>query len=288
MIHILFVPGAFGTMLEWGIRNYSDYYTSVPTEMLSDGSMHSLKKECHMCSVSELELLKTAAPDSITTPIYPMIDFTAVEVINFFEHNYQQDPKIFVSIPDLATAEFIMLMIYDKISVGLNHSYDIFCGNNENNVKQWNSAYQHWRDMQSWELREWLSLFYTTWVQEWIDAKNTVPESWLVIDPNQLIVNYHAVVEQCIQHCGMKYVPNYPADVTARTWCSKQAEVYKQYQILNTIVDCVIKGESYEFAPLNLIAQAIIQKRLRDQGYNLACFNLNDFPTNTQELHRLI
>ena len=47
MIHILFVPGAFGSMLEWGIRSYSSNYADPLMEVKGDGSMHIHNKMNH-------------------------------------------------------------------------------------------------------------------------------------------------------------------------------------------------------------------------------------------------
>ena len=39
---------------------------------------------------------------------------------------------------------------------------------------------------------------------------------------------------------------------------------------------------------LTIISQAYIQKKLRDNGYELQCYNLNDFPTSTENIKKIL
>lgn len=286
MIHILFVSGAFGSMIEWGLRNYSTEYAPVDADMLDDGSMHTFDKMYHPLHRTELEQIPNLDKNTITTVIYPMRDFHAEEIINFI--NQQNDPVIFVSIPDIDAAEKIMLMSYYKIALGLSHTIGMFGGNNQHNLIRWNSSYTHWSQMKPWELRESLSLFYYEWVQEWIDAKDHVDSNWYVINPICLTGDYSNIIKESIIHCGLTYRSRPDLDLTISAWCSKQQEIFQQHETIKQIVENTINNIPMVWDPLDIISESFIQRRLRTQGYDIKCYNLDQFPRDSSTLHGLL
>lgn len=161
MLHILFVPGTFGSTIQYILRAFSTTYTtdrlpniSYADMITADGSMHSFYKTGHYLKRTDLENLTEGSIPNITTPIYPMLDYHADEVINFFKDNFPTDKYIFIYINSIEYAEINMLAQYYKISNGVpNLSIGMFCGDNAHNIVNWNSNYKHWSEMQTWELR---------------------------------------------------------------------------------------------------------------------------------------
>jgi hypothetical protein len=294
MIHILFVPGAYGSMLEWGLRNYSQEYNDVIISMLPDGSMHSYKKMYHLFNKKMLLELNnvTLSDNIITTSIYPMQDATSEYIINFLKLKFKKDPKFFIRILNMDMAEINMLMAYKKIAQGskMNSSFDAFVGGNPpNDVKKWNQTYTHWSKMQNWELREWISIGYPDQLQKnLIDVFKHIDNSWYILTPTEIVESYKMTIKKCISYAGLTYKDNLIADKLVNEWVIEQEKVYKQHSVILKIVQSSIDNIPFEFDKLNLIEEAIIQKRLRDQGYNLRCFNLNVFPTNSYGIHNLI
>ena len=294
MIHILFVPGSAGSMLEWGIRNYSQEYDDVLSSMLPDGSMHSFKKMYHVFNEKLLSDLSnsTLPNNTITTPIYPMQDVTSAHIISFFKSNFEKDTKFFIRISNINMAEINMLMAYKKIAIGskINRSFDIFVGEKlRANVINWNQNYTHWSEMKYWELREWISIVFSVQLQEnLIDAFKHIDNSWHVLTPIDLVDCYKSTVKKCILDAGLTYKDNLEADEIANNWVVEQKKIYKRHDIILKIVESSIDNTPFEFDKLNLIEEAIIQKRLRDQGYNLRCFGLDEFPTNSYNIHNLL
>jgi len=288
MIHILFVPGSFGSMLEWAMRNYSLEYSAPTTLEMPDGSMHGFKKMCHPLSKDDLNKIKSFPNNTITTPIYPLPDYHADEIIDFFKSDeFLKDFVILIQIKDLVVAEKIMLMHYYKISLR-NKSVDHFCGNSIHDIVNWNSSYQHYSEMKPWEFREWLSIRYTAWVQEWIEAKNNINENWHAISPIDLVDDYFGVLTKCLDYLGLSFKENTNADAVVKQWCLKQTKILQEHDLIMNIVNSTVSNVYLEWPMLNPISEAMIQKRLRDQGYEIKCYNLNEFPTNSSDLHNLL
>ena len=292
MIHILFVPGAFGSMLEWGIRSYSSNYADPLMEVKDDGSMHIHNKMNHPISYTDLIAIDSIIdPMCITTTIYPMVDYHSSNIIEFFNNTkFDDSSRILIDIPSVDVAELIILMQYYKISIGLEKTLDLIFNNDlsKHNIVNWNSQYTHWSEMRLWELREWFSLFYPTWVGEWCNTSNSINENWLVINPLDLVNNYVDVVKQTIKFCKLNYIANEQADVISKIWCAKQLPIMAEYNTINQIVEKTIKNELFAWDNLSIIHEAMIQKKLRDRGYELKCFNLDKFPCSSIELHGLL
>jgi len=295
MIHILFVGGSFGSMLEWGIRNYTGHYNAVDTAMTEDGSMHNFDKMYHPFDDSDydahavLDKIVNLPKDSIITATYPNAKISIQEIIEFFKQpEFEKDTVINVTVPNIDVAEKILLMNYHKLVVGLGYGFDYFCLKHERNIINWNTNYKNWRDMQTWEFREWISLFYHEYVQEWIDAQQYCDPSWVKINPINIVRFYDEVIATVISYSRLTYADNLDADVKVQEWCSKQEEIFQEHEQAKLIVDKTISNEYMEWLPMNVMAEAIIQKRLRDRGYELRCFDLNTFPSNTNDLRNLI
>jgi hypothetical protein len=187
MIHVFFVPGMFGSTIEYVLRNYTNELVPVSGEILDDGSLHSFAKQAHPLDIEDVNRLSKIVNNpynelSVTTPIYPFKKNHLPEIITAFDPVIGLDDKcILLYANNVASAELNILFQYYKICIGLKRGLDIFCNSNSHNIVNWNKDYQHWKDMQDWEFREWFSLFYVEWVQEWIDSCTQVPADWLKI-----------------------------------------------------------------------------------------------------------
>ena len=289
MIHIFFVPGMFGSTIEYVLRNHTSKFTPISAEILKDGSMHSFMKELHTGTLSELRDKITRTPNaSIFTPIYPFLDAHLPEILAevalFMSAN---DKFVLVHAPDTRAAELTMLFQYRKIATGsYNMSIDIFCGNNQANIVNWNKDYKSWRDMQSWELREWLSIFYTQWVTEWTNSSSLIDDKFLVISNLSLLNDPARTWRQILSHCGL--TESAEVDTFAAKWKAAQQYIVDEFELLDSIIDSTLSQIDFSWGSVSILAEAIIQKRLRDLGYEIKCYNLNKFPNNSKSLYSLL
>jgi hypothetical protein len=280
----------FGSTIEFVLRSYSCEYEPIATPILPDGSMHSFGKQAHISnsdisSIFTTELKKNA----ITTIIYPtrqgMLPGILVELN---QHADITDSFILMYASNLAEAELNMLFQYHKIANGskLKLGLEIFCGANTHNIKNWNGNYTHWSDMQPWQLREWLSLFYVDWVKQWQQSPNQTSTQFLKITNGQLLENPSQVFARIIKHCGL--TPRAGLDLFALTWRQAQQYVIDEYALLDQIVDHAINNEQLRWSSTNIIAEAIVQQKLRALGYEIQCDGLDVFPTDSKTLYTML
>lgn len=299
MLHILFVPGTFGTTVQYVVRQYNkklleyrikDHYKNL---IFSDGSMHGFFKTGHYLEIKDLNDYLDNKIDQdipITSPIYPTSDAHADTIINLFCKHRPLDNYVFIYIDNIVQAEITMLAHYYKISIGsVNKSIGSMCGDNQHNIINWNPNYTHWSQMQIWELREWISLFYEEWVQEWIDAKSHVPPNWFTVSSGDILENTRETFLKIINYVG-EFDHDLENEFTEfiKVWKEKQQYLLDEHNLIKNIVESTVSKTLYTWPKLNLISTAIVQKRLRDQGYEIKCYNLNDFPTNSSDLYNLL
>lgn len=290
MIHILFVPGMFGSTLEYVLATYSNEINSAKDGRIADdGSMHAHTKENHWTNLKQIvDAYSTGNVSRISTPIYPFENMNLMDIVGVLEEYFQdQDSKILIYATDIDSAEINLLFQYHKIVVGKKYSLglDVFF-NKVDGYQQWNPAYTKWQDMQTWELREWLSIFYPAWIQEWIDSEHQVSGDFLKISNKQLLDNTVDTVSKIFDFCNL--TPTQDLNTFLETWRSAQQYVLDEYSLILKIVDATINNQTLTWAPLNLAAEAIVQQRLRSQGYEIRCNGLNAFPTDSETLYNLL
>ena len=94
--------------------------------------------------------------------------------------------------------------------------------------------------------------------------------------------------EKIISWCGLSR-NSIDLEKFAKEWRQKQQYVLDEHKLILDIVDATINNVYMEIPQnLNIFAQAIIQQRLRRAGYELQCDGLNDLPSNTTLLHKLL
>lgn len=292
MIHVFFVPGMFGTSIEYVLRTFSQEHNSINASILPDGSMHSFEKQCHWLSVKDIQAtysdvkLKATA---ISTPIYPYEDHHLPEIlellVSFIEST---DKKILIYSDTVGAAEMNMLFQYHKISVGrLNMGLGIYFNKVAPEYTRWCSTYTSWQDMQPWELREWLSIFYPAWIQEWIVSKDQVDDTFLTMSNREILENPRQSFERMIEHCNLT-LDSTGLDQFVDKWCAAQQYIVGEYNLLIKIVNNTLLGQSISWEPLNLVAEAIVQQHIRASGYEIRCDGLNTFPTDSKTLYNLL
>jgi hypothetical protein len=288
MIHVFFVPGMFGSTIEYVLRNYTNEYKTVPGRILDDGSLHLFAKQAHLLDLSSVYNLPNEINKStITTPIYPFKESHLPEILTAFESIMSVDDRcVLLYAENLADAEINILFQYHKICVGLNKTLEIFCRNNTHNIVNWNKDYQHWKDMQLWELREWFSLFYVSWIQEWINSQTQVPTDWLKIRNVDLLNQPEQSLDTIIKFCNLTVKPG--IEEFFGEWKQRQQYVIDEMKLINNIAKSTTEQTQFTWNPINIIAESMIQQKLRSKGYEIRCDGLNTFPTDAETLYNLL
>lgn len=288
MINVFFVPGMFGSTVEFLLRNYSSLNDPIEGKILKNGSMHSFAKQYHPCD----ELALTVKPTvnvKIATPIYPVKELHLPEILEKFKSfSTDNDNNILIYADSNVDAEINMLFMYYKVILrtAKPNGFTLLCGENQHNITSWNPAYTHWSEMHAWELREWFSIFYEDWTQEWISSFDQVPNYFLKIKNTDILFFPQDTFDKILSFCNLDYIKD-PSDFL-NEWQFKQQYVVDEFMLINQIVESTVAQKEFTWSPLNLVSEAIIQNRLRKKNFELCCYDLNTFPTNSNILYNLL
>jgi hypothetical protein len=252
--------------------------------------MHSFDKEFHPSTQLHLDSqLKYLTRDTITTPIYPFRLLHLPEILEkYATYTGGLNREILIYASDTRDAELNMLFQYYKIATGSSQplGLDIFCYGNEHNITNWNIDYKNWHEMRPWELREWFSLFYVSWIQEWIQSQNQVDEDFYKVSNIEILENLPRIAREIFKHCNLTESPG--LDDFAVHWRSKQQYIMDEFDLLDRVVECTINNVPFSWNPVSIIAEAIVQQRLRANGYEIRCDGLDVFPTDSTTLYNLL
>jgi len=283
-IAIYYVPGMFGSTLEYIIRRFSTEYNIEQCNVLKNGSMHGFTKECHLSETNDI--INFQGHRNILTPTYPHRNQSLSDMVSILNDRLHSK-NIYVYANNFRDAEINMLFQFYKISesgIGLG----IFFDDLTDNIKNWNLEYNHWSDMQHWELRELFSLFYSDWINEWINSINQINDESLKITNHDILHNTKEITIKLFDYLKLTLTNEHELTEFINEWKSKQLYIQKEYYLLDSIILNTLQNVDYSWKKLSLISEAIIQNRLRIIGYEIKCDGLNDFPTDSKLLYNLL
>ena len=301
MIHILFVPGSFGSTINLIIQNFCENITpdkniSLRECLLDDGSAHGYFKRGHWACLDDYNHFFDGRIDQnllVSTPVYPIVGIDLSELFSMFVKHRPMDKVIFVYINDMYYGEINLLAQHYKIAVGSSLGSDIWHFDEVNlpRIKQWNPNYKSHKDMKVWELREFISMMYRSFIEEWIEAPDLTPTRWLKIRSDRILNDTENVL---IDICN--FVDRFDYSKLAElkefiiTWKQKQQYLINEVNLVNEIVNAVVNQRRIFWDPTKLCiwSEAMIQKKLRDNGYELKCSGLDTFPTDSVKLRLLL
>lgn len=291
MIHVFFVPGMFGSTIEYVTRTFTEEFEPIEADIMQDGSMHSFKKQFHWLSISDINnsYIDGIKTNDISTPIYPQENHHFLEILEAMAPLIAPtDKKILVYADTLEAAELNILFQYYKIANGIlsNKGMSIFFNAAGPLVKQWNDSYNSWQDMQTWELREWFSIFYPGWIKEWSNSVDSVDDTFLKIPNTYLLQEPKNAFKSIIDHCSLTVKDG--IDEFLLRWRSAQQYILDEYLLLIKIVNCTVNQQPFEWKTLNIISESIVQHNLRLKGFEICCDGLNTFPTDSKTLYNLL
>jgi len=287
MINVFFVPGMFGSTIEYVLRNFTLEHTPVDAYICEDGSMHSFSKEAHFTNLESINFGLLNQDLKITTPMYPFKNSHLPEILDSYK-NFISGTNILMYADSVSSAELNILFQYYKIAGGkiANRGLDIFSNNNNTDILQWNSSYTSWHDMKRWEWREWFSFFYVDWVSEWQISEEQAPESFLKIKNTSLLFDTQETFYKIIDFC--KLTPKHGIKQFANKWQGFQQYIVDEFVLIDQIINHTIKDVNFSWNTLSIVSEAIIQQKLRSSGYEIQCDGLDVFPTDAKSLGSLL
>ena len=219
--------------------------------------------------------------------MYPFKQQHLPEILEHFGPMKHYKNLLFYS-DSLTASELNLLFQYHKIASGTKskRGLEIFSSDNLHNIVNWNTTYTIWQQMQIWEWREWFSLFYVEWVKEWQESVTQVPEYFFKVKNTELLFDTKLTWYKIIDFCKLTAKPGLAEFV--QEWQSRQQYIVDEFELLDQIVTHTVTNQAFSWQPINIVAEAIVQQRLRAAGYEIRCDGLNTFPTDAKTLYNLL
>jgi len=282
MVVVLAPSGAFGTTVEYCLRQFSNELTKVVATIAPDGSMHTFEKEFHTATIEQFLQIKHKNLE-IATPVYPGEDYlTAKQTIDHLAQCLDHDQKVLVIyFSSVQMAQRNQLFCFYKIP------WLFFDTIMKDKHLEWNVQYKSWKDMQPFELREALS-FFIDQQSQYLEVKPNQKENWLYITTDDLLYNFKHTILDIIKYFQLTVDINQNIDEFSVAWLSKQKYILDEFEQIEQIMSSLNSGVDISWNKLSIISEAIIQSRLRQAGLEMACDQLNQFPTTTHELQKTI
>ena len=144
------------------------------------------------------------------------------------------------------------------------------------------------RDMERWEIREFLSCFLFTKnrYQSLLEYNHT---NLIKITIPDLINKFEVTITHLLNEIGLPIVRR-DFEYIHQEWLAVQKHVNKD-QLVEDIVHAVVNEFAFDWSQhqLTVVDEAFVQMRLRDlHNLELKCYNLNEFPVTSSELRKYI
>lgn len=324
---IIYFAGGYGTFLEWLCYHCSGDLKSPELPFTKTGSSHKYhghllgprNREYYLTTAHNHKFIRchenfaTSLFDSIDdvvtlgrtkcvkVTIDRFLEATTGKILYvcptndsklWIEHNAFE--KVVVHDGDLSDDNFVSdnsHMGKAALAVGAIDKIKIFLDNELSlaNIKQWGK--HHSGDLDLWELRELASLYWFDRVKTnelpVTEIRSQYPQIKL-LPVNQLRDNPLAAIGEVLDFFDVEFDRSEISNIV-ESWKAVQYDINKDI-LCEHIVDCLVNQVSYSWENENIkfLDEAYIQKRLRDHGLEIKCYQLNTFPKNTEDFRNLI
>jgi len=276
-IWLVFVPGAAATIIEKIIREASTHKTLPPayrefdksrTDLYAvpaDGAMnsHTFRKQWHPCTVKDLLAGPAVTAEvNVFTPIVPMPEWSGTRILEY---------------------------IY---SIKTDNDYLFYLGPTEENIDFQRIAHMKAPNdyMASktipatrWEHRELISQTNMQWYIPCMKESETCAKrlGYQMFDVKDIFTNLKDVCRDIIERTGGSISDRNRFDNLCDDWSNNQYTIFDKYDRLTKYKDVIIHNVDHNVTlDSDILLEAMIQYYLREQGIELLCYGLNDFPNS--------
>lgn len=284
-IPILFSGGAYGSFLEWCLLYFSGQ-TNVHDPTGMNNNSHNFNG-CHLIDMQGWrKYLNNSNFKQIVRFHYKTSKFeSAIDNINEVLGSVDKAILIYCGMDNIL---FNINNKFDKIykEGWLLHNQYKF----RNDLIAWGK--HNLQDMEKWELREFLSFYVQPQhldETEVLNLQSFSSTALYKININDLLNNFETTICLALQWSNLK-TERIDFDRVYNNWLPKQIHRNKD-KLVGEIVQSVINESNFSWQPeqLTIVDEAFIQMKLRVlHKLELRCYNLNVFPTNTNELKKLL
>lgn len=287
---ILYGGGSYGSFIEWCLLYFGDMIDTVELPFLENGSSHKFRGNS-LPSFKQWQTYKNSI-DYHTLPILRshISDSAKDKTENDSNLLYQiiSDSKKVIWLHP--TERSIAWSINNKFTkIGNNwllDNQDLFAGS----LSGWGVS--NIAQLKPWELRDFLSVYILD--QHLFENNlslldNFSSDNILKVPIENIRDEFASTITNIMTFCEFEIKRN-NFDEIFDAWVSLQKFCYQDL-LIEKIVKCVIENNFYDYydQKLTITDEALIQMKLRDlYNLDLKCYNLDVFPTNTNDLKNLL
>jgi hypothetical protein len=286
---IVFSGGSYGTFIEWCLNYFSDL--NFPTELPFTNLGNA-----HKFAGNQLLTIDNCMKYTKSLNDYPFVRFhpktnkdeKILDHLKFVSEHFKK--TIYMS-PTKKTFAWSLNNKFEKIwgvEGWMRKNKDLI----HNNVNRWGD-FTSTEQMQPWQFREFLSFFiYDQHLDE--TEMNLTPKitnhisNIHIITLDNLKQNFKQTILDLLDYCQIAPVRIETLSYIYASWLEKQYHIFKD-DTISKIISSLLDNKFYSWHGINLtiVDEALIQHFLRQQGIEIRCYNLNTFPTNTDDLKKL-
>lgn len=297
-IGIVYGGGCYGTFVNWCLKYFSDPDFDTHLPLTSTGSAHDLSD--NMIGAEEpypftslLEYLKNPESHQEILRMHwsgllgwkDRYTESVVDRINLLEESFD---KIIFLVPTNETLLWVADNKFSKITIRKNLTEHFIADTEvQRNLENW--PVTDLDNIEPWILREWLSLYYNeSFMSECgMNVISDFERIGKVVTCEDLRDHFNETIKRCVEYIGKKMIREDKLDSVYRNWVEKQYFI-NSIDLVRSVVDHVINGIELSWGELTFTQEVWVQMMLREQGYEIKCHGLNDFPTNSKQLRELI
>jgi len=142
-----------------------------------------------------------------------------------------------------------------------------------------------------WILREILSFnLMPSWHDEieWHHPSKWQDPKCLVIDIHAILYNFESTLIRIQNFCNLQFTKQIKELIPYHNQMLQKQKYLDQDRLCRQIVHSTVGGNQFNWTELSLVSQSWIQWELRNQGFEIECYGLDIFPTNSIQLKKLI
>lgn len=295
-IPIIFNGGSYGSFLQYALLNLSIGHI-ITNPFTSHGASH--KWVCNVLTTNnDGEFIIDQQADNQFIKYHPKTNKNDLLVDRILSAVNASNKAVFV----YPTKETEMLLtcnnMYFKIWGEEWFENELLYAPLEKEIFN-NNLYSNWdippntkfKDINRWIQREFLSFYYFTACEslyEWdTEITSLVKHPNLhVVSVNDLLYNFEDTIVKLADFCEIEHT-NLPNVLKLHSRMISLQEHISKDVICHNIIDAFFNDSFYEFNSLSVVDEAWIQKKLRENGYEIQCDKLDIFPTNTLDLKKI-
>lgn len=293
-LYIFYPVGTYGSWLAWMISFAHDSLHTLtnPDPVQSDGSAHNYQPLIHDVStyhpIGINAIMATLGADVSHLPLAvirampgPDDQGDRNEIINYVAQHHR---VIRILCEDEDDYDIALLNSMYKIRLLWRQSIPA------ETFTKWNADAKSIDDLEPWEERELFSLFFPRPMESFYESKIELDGLIQTVTVKEILSNdVEGLIAKIFSRFGFPL--NDDAIGVIRNEHQKLISLQQSVSEISTIqniVSAIQQGIDIQFDKLSLYAESILQRRLRQKGYNLQCYNLNELPTSTAALHKLL